>query len=203
MAGMKETPEMMPHSAVVEDALGVREYDLRALHLSQGRIIVEGAINTEMAIRFASAMMHLADEQKPATIVLNSPGGSVADGLMMYDIIRSYPYELTIWCVGMAASMGAVLLAAGHKGRRYILPHSTVMVHEPRLAGSLGGSATSIEKTAQSILETRTMINTILARHTGKSLEEINAVTATDYFMDARQAVTFGICDEVRDFFTE
>ena len=116
---------------------------------------------------------------------------------MIYDIIQSYPYELRIVCIGLAASMGAILLAGGRKGKRFILPHSKVMIHEPLITKGFGGSATSIEQKAKTILEVKRELNEILAKHTGKTLEEINKATAFDNFMSAEEAVEFGICDAI------
>ena len=106
-----------------------------------------------------------------------------------------------MYCTGMASSMGAVILAGGQKGRRFILPHSKVMIHEPLISGGMGGSATSIKRTADSILETKAITNGILAKHTGKTVKEIDKATAFDNFMNAKEAVEFGICDEIRNIF--
>ena len=102
-----------------------------------------------------------------------------------------------MYCTGMAASMAAVLLAGGQPGRRYILPHSKTMIHEPLLSGGVGGSATSIRNISDSILETRSIVNGILAKHTGKSIKEINKATSYDNYMNAEKSVEFGICDKV------
>ena len=107
-----------------------------------------------------------------------------------------------MYCTGLAASMGAVILAGGQRGRRFILPHSKVMIHEPLISGGMGGSATTIEKTAQNILETKAVLNKILSRHTGRTIEKINEATLFDNYMTAEQAVEFGICDDIRSFFT-
>lgn len=188
-------------SAIHEDVNGMRSIGLNDYHLSKGRIFLDEEINSDTAAAFASAMQYLADEKKEVDIYINCPGGGVASGLVMYDIIQSYKYPINMYCTGIAASMAAVLLAGGQKGRRFILPHSKVMIHEPLIAGGLGGSATTIEKTAQSILETRELTNGILAKHTGKTIEEINEATVFDNYMDAKTAVEFGICDEIKDFF--
>ena len=149
------------------------------------------------SLSFASIMKYMQREGKDVTIYLNSPGGEVAAGLMIYDIIQSYPYELRIVCIGLAASMGAILLAGGRKGKRFILPHSKVMIHEPLITKGFGGSAISIEQKAKTILEVKRELNEILAKHTGKTLEEINKATAFDNFMSAEEAVEFGICDAI------
>lgn len=197
----KQQTTMLPRTALFENADGMREVDIRSLHLSKGRIFLEGDITSETANWFAAAMLRLADEQEDAFIFINSPGGEVNAGLMMYDILRSFPGRLTVVCTGLAASMGAVLFAAGQKGRRFILPHSKVMIHEPLIAGGMGGSATSIEKTAQNILGIKALLNGILSECTGRTVEEINRLTKEDYYMDAQQAVDLGICDGIKSLF--
>lgn len=190
-----------PEKTIIEDVNGAKEFSIRAHHIFNGRIFIEGTINQNTAVWFASVMRHLADEKKTVDIYINSPGGEINSGLLMYDIIRSYKYPINMYCIGMAASMGAVLLAGGQKGRRYILPHSKVMIHEPLISGGFGGSATTIEKTAQNILETKSLINGILSEHTGKTIEQVNEATLFDNYMSAEEAVEFGICDEIREFF--
>ena len=108
-----------------------------------------------------------------------------------------------MYCTGMAASMAALLLAGGQPGRRFILPHSKTMIHEPLLTGGVGGSATSIRNISDSILETRKIVNGILAKHTGKTLKEVNKATSFDNYMNAEKSVEFGICDRVVTSLTE
>ena len=110
---------------------------------------------------------------------------------------RHFNLEINIICAGMAASMAAIILAGGQKGYRYILPHSKVMIHEPLLSSGLGGSATSIKNISDSILETREIVNSILAKHTGKSLSEVNKATSFDNYMNAEEAIAFGLCDAI------
>ena len=154
-----------------------------------------------MAIQFAMEMEYLAQLKEPIDIYINSPGGSVNAGLVIYDIIQGLDGEIpiNIYCIGMAASMGAVLLAGGQKGRRFILPHSKCMIHEPLIQKGIGGSATSIKETADSILETKAIICEILAKHTGKTTEEIDKDISFDNFMNAEKAVEYGICDEIKN----
>lgn len=182
---------------------GVREISLRTRHLTHNRIFLTGEVTEEMADNFVSEFLYLADKGEPVDIYLNTPGGSVNAGLVIYDLIQALKgkLEINMYCTGMAASMGAVLLAGGQEGHRFILPHSKVMIHEPLIAGGMGGSATSIKKTADSILETKAITNGILAKHTGKTLKEIDKATSFDNYMNAEEAVKFGICDEVRDLF--
>ncbi len=193
---------MLPKKTTVEDCRGSRDTDIITQQFSKARLYLVGEIDQKMAMDFVAAMSVLADEQRDAEIIINSPGGEVSAGLVIYDIIQSYQYRITMYCTGLAASMGAVILAGGQKGRRYILPHSKVMIHEPLISGGMGGSATTIEKTAQNILETKSVLNKILSRHTGRTIEKINEATLFDNYMTAEQAVEFGICDDIRSFFT-
>lgn len=189
--------------ALFEDANGAREISPFSALFSEGEVFLTGEIHEETAVRFIAALRYHAVNETPLTIWINTPGGQVNAGLAMIDAMQSYPYPLSTFCIGMAASMGAVILAGGQKGRRFILPHSKVMVHEPLISGGFSGSASSIEKAAHSILETKALINGLLAEYTGKSLEEVNGATAFDNYMSAADAVSFGICDEVRPLFRE
>ena len=186
-----------------ESCNGTREVSLRTRHFTNRKLFLTGEVTEEMANNFVSEIIYLAEKGEPIDIYINSPGGSVIDGLVIYDVIQACKnkLEINMYCIGMAASMGAVILAGGQKGRRFILPHSKVMIHEPLIAGGMGGSASSIKKTADSILETKAITNGILAEHTGKTLEEIDEATSFDNFMNAKEAVEFGICDEIRNLF--
>ncbi|MCQ2539994.1 MAG: ATP-dependent Clp protease proteolytic subunit [Acetatifactor sp.] len=186
-----------------ETSNGIREITLRTRHLTNRKLFLTGEVTEDMANDFVSQLLYLAQDDVPVDIYINSPGGSVNAGLVIYDVIQACADKLpiNIYCIGMAASMGAVILAGGQKGRRFILPHSKVMIHEPLIAGGVGGSASSIKKTAESILETKAIINEILAKHTGKTVEEIDEATNFDNFMNAEAAIAFGICDEVKSIF--
>lgn len=186
-----------------ETSNGVREVTLQTKHFTDRKIFLTGEVTDEMANDFVSEFLYLVQTNEPIDIYINSPGGSVNAGLVIYDVIQSCEGKVPInmYCVGMAASMGAVILAGGQKGRRFILPHSKCMIHEPLISGGMGGSATSIKKTADSILETKAITNGILAKHTGKSVEEIDEATSFDNFMNATEAVAFGLCDEIRGLF--
>lgn len=194
---------MLPASYIYEDSDGAREFDLRTLHLSDGTLFLSGSIDRDTAMRFASSMLLLEAEKRDVRIYINSDGGEVNAGLMMYDIMQSFGGKMEVFCIGRAASMAAVLLAGGQKGRRFILPHSKVLIHEPLIAEGFGGSASTIERTAKSILEVRDVTNGIIAHHTGHTLDEVNTATEHDNEMTAQQAVDFGICDEIRGFFKE
>ena len=182
---------------------GMREITLKTKHFTKGRLFLSGPVTEDMANNFVSEFLYLVDKGQPVDIYINSPGGSVNAGLVIYDVIQACEgkIEINMYCIGMAASMGAVILAGGQKGRRFILPHSKVMIHEPLISGGMGGSATSIKRTADSILETKAITNGILAKHTGKTVQEIDKATAFDNFMNAKEAVEFGICDEIRNIF--
>ncbi len=192
---------MLPEYALYEDSSGVSEHRLSTLHLADGRVFIRGDITPDTAVRFSSSLLYLAKEKIPVRIYINSGGGEINSGLIMYDAIQDYPGDLEIYCIGRAASMAAVLLAGGRKGKRYILPHSQVMIHEPLIASGYGGSASTIEKTARSILDVRDMLNGIIAEHSGHTLGEVNKATETNCWMTAKEAVEFGICDKIRSMY--
>lgn len=179
---------------------GIREVSLFTKNLSERKIFLTGEITEDLANKFVMQMMYLVSASSdPINIYLNSPGGTVDAGLVIYDIIQSCDGKVpvNIYCIGMAASMGAVILASGQKGRRFVLPHSRIMIHEVRIDGGLSGTVTSIKKAAESMEQTNAIAAEILAKHTGKSLEEIYEATSFDNYMTPEEAKTFGLCDEV------
>ena len=184
-------------SIELESARGIREVSLKTHHLMNRKIFLQGEINAEAAGIFLEQMMYLEETPGEVDLIINSPGGEVTPGLMIYDILSAAKVPVNMICTGFAASMAAIILASGQKGHRFILPHSKVMIHEPLIAGGIGGAASSIRNLSDSILATRDITNGILAKHTGKTLEEINSATAYDNYMNAGQAVAFGICDRV------
>ncbi len=182
----------------VESANGVREVSLATRHLMDRKVFIDGSITSTMADCFLSQMLYLEqDPSEPVTIYINSTGGEINAGLVIYDTIQGSDLKINMICTGMAASMAALILAGGQKGRRYILPHSKVMIHEPLIPGGIGGSASSIKNISDSILETRNMVNEILSVHTGKTIDEINEATDHDNYMRAEEAIEFGICDAI------
>lgn len=184
----------------VEGVNGTREVSLYTRHLTNRNIFLNGEINADMANFFLTQLLYLEETpDEPVNIYINSPGGEVNAGLMIYDAIQGSKLEINMICTGLAASMAAVLLAGGQRGSRYILRHSKVMIHEPLLANGVGGSATSIRKISESIIETRELVNGILAKHTGKTVEEINEATSFDNYMSAEEAIAFGLCDRITD----
>lgn len=186
-----------------ETCNGIREVTLQTKHFSNRKLFLTGEVTEQMANHFVSELLYLTEKTDPIDIYINSPGGRVDAGLVIYDVLQACEgkVEINMYCIGQAGSMGAVILAGGQQGHRFILPHSKVMIHEPLIAGGMGGSATSIKKTAESILETKAITNGILAKHTGKTIEEIDEATSFDNFMNAEEAVAFGICDEIRNIF--
>lgn len=188
----------LPAYALDESANGIQPIPLATyVFYENGDIYINGTIDDALAKDFIMLLRLAAKLEKVLRIHINSPGGSVTAGLAMYDAMKAYPYAVYIYVEGLAASMAAVLAAGGTKGKRFIMPHSKMMVHEPLISGGMGGSATSIQRTAESIMETKKIINSLLAEFTGKSIEEIDENTAYDNYFNAQQAVEFGLCDEV------
>lgn len=184
-------------SLVKETSSGIQKVSAEDKLFSSRNIFI-GNIDSETALDFTKEFMCLSKESgEPVNIYIKSPGGEVNSGLLIYDLIRSSKLLINTYCIGEAYSMGAVLLAAGQKGRRFILPHSRVMIHEPLIQSGVGGSVTSILRISDSIMETRRLLNELLAKHTGRTIEEINKATSFDNFMNAHEAVEFGICDEI------
>ncbi len=184
-------------SIEVESASGTREVSLTTRHLMNRIIFINGKIDTDTANSFVSQLLYLEESGEPITIYIDSLGGEVNAGLMIYDAIQGSDLTINMICMGMAASMAAIIFAGGQKGRRFILPHSKVMIHEPLISSGVGGSATSIKNISDSILETRKVLNGILSKHTGKTEKEINKATSFDNTMNAEDAVKFGLCDSI------
>ena len=182
----------------IENSSGIREVSLYTHNLMQRRVFLLDEINTVSANNILTQLLYLQSENdKPVNILINSGGGQVGAGLMLYDIITSMKVEVNMYCIGMAASMAAVLFAAGEKGHRFMLPHSKTMIHEPLMSGGVGGSATSINDISKSIMDTKKLLNEILSKHTGKTAKEIDRITQHDHYMNAIESIDFGICDEI------
>ena len=139
--------------------------------------------------------LQMEDPKKDIHLYINSPGGSVTAGMAIYDTMQFLSCDVTTYCIGMAASMGTVLLAGGTKGKRYALPHSSVMIHQP--SGGAGGQASDISIAAKEIIRWRETLNGVLAKHTGKSIEQIAKDSDRDFYMSAKDALTYGIVDRV------
>ena len=176
---------------------GERSYDIYSRLLKERVIFIVGQIEDHMANLVVAQLLFLESENpdKDISIYINSPGGSVTAGLAIYDTMQFIKPDISTLCIGQAASMGAVLLAAGAKGKRFSLPHSRVMIHQP--LGGFQGQASDIEIHAKEILKIREKLNQLLANHTGQSIETIDNDTERDNFMGSDQAVEYGLIDEV------
>jgi len=176
---------------------GERAYDIYSRLLRERIVFLSDEINDPVASLVTAQLLFLEaeDPDKEIYLYVNSPGGSVTAGLAIYDTMQYIRPPVSTLCLGQAASMGAVLLAAGAKGKRYALPHSRIMIHQPM--GGAHGQASDIEIQAREILRIRAQLNEILARHTGQELDKIEADTDRDRFMTGLEAKQFGLIDEV------
>ena len=176
---------------------GERAYDIYSRLLKDRIIFIGTPIDDTIANLIIAQILFLQMEEpeKDINVYINSPGGSVTAGLAIYDTMQFVKCDVSTYCVGQAASMGALLLAAGTKGKRYSLPHSRVMIHQPW--GGTQGSASDIHIQAKEILKLKEQLNQILAKHTGQPLERIEKDTDRDYFMSSDEAKSYGIVDEV------
>ncbi|HEY6421026.1 MAG TPA: ATP-dependent Clp endopeptidase proteolytic subunit ClpP [Candidatus Binataceae bacterium] len=182
---------------VEQTGRGERSYDIYSRLLKDRIIFVGGQVTDEMASLVTAQLLFLESEDpdREVNMYINSPGGSVTAGLAIYDTMEFVRPPVSTLCVGMAASMGAVLLAAGAKGRRYALPHSRILIHQ--LSGGFQGQATDIEIQAREALRQREVMNEILSRHTGQNMKKVEKDTERDNFMSASEAVEYGLIDQV------
>ena len=182
---------------VEQTGRGERSYDIYSRLLKDRIVFLGGPIGDEVANLITAQLLFLESEdpEREINMYINSPGGSVTAGLAIYDTMQFVKPPVSTLCVGQAASMGSFLLAAGAKGRRYALPHSRIMIHQ--LSGGFQGQASDIEIQAREALRLKSVLNEILARHTGKNLKQIEKDTERDTFMGASQAVEYGLIDEV------
>lgn len=187
----------MSNHYIDETSSGTREIAVDSELLTERRLFITGPITLETALIFVQAMLHLMKSSEPIYIYISSPGGDVNAGLMMYDIIQGCKNEIYIYCLGQAFSMASVILAGGQKGRRFILPHSQVMIHEAMLGVGAGGTAGSVRNIAERLNNLQDQLNGILSKHTGRSLEDIVRDSSYDNFMSAEKAVELGFCDAI------
>jgi ATP-dependent Clp protease protease subunit len=176
---------------------GERAYDIYSRLLKERIVFLSGPVNDDSANIVIAQLLFLEaeDPKKDIYLYINSPGGSVSAGLALYDTMQHIKPDVSTICVGLAASMGAVLLSAGAKGKRYVLPNSEVMIHQPW--GGTEGQASDIAITAKHILRTRETLNKILAKNTGKPLSQIEKDTDRDFYMSAEESKKYGIIDEI------
>jgi ATP-dependent Clp protease protease subunit len=184
---------------VEQTGRGERSYDIFSRLLNDRIIFLSDEVNDATASLVVAQLLYLEaqDPDKDISFYINSPGGSVTAGMAIYDTMNFIKCDVSTVCIGMAASMGAFLLSAGTKGKRFALPNSEIMIHQP--LGGAKGQATDIKIQAELILRTRDRLNAILAQNTGKTVEEIARDTERDNYMTAQQALEYGLVDKVID----
>ena len=180
---------------VEQTSRGERSYDIYSRLLKERLIFIVGPVDDYMANVVVAQLLFLESENpdKDVALYINSPGGVVSAGLAIYDTMQFIKPDVSTICIGQAASMGAVLLTGGTKGKRFALPHSRIMIHQP--LGGFQGQAADMEIHAKEMLDTRDRLNRILARHTGQSVEKVKRDTDRDNFMDAADAIAYGLID--------
>ncbi|TDJ47706.1 MAG: ATP-dependent Clp endopeptidase proteolytic subunit ClpP [Gammaproteobacteria bacterium] len=182
---------------VEQTARGERAYDIYSRLLKDRVVFIVGGVDDTVANLIVAQLLYLESENpdKDVHLYINSPGGAVTAGLAIYDTMQFIKPDVSTICVGQAASMGSLLLAGGAKGKRYCLPHSRIMIHQP--SGGFQGQASDIDIQAREVLHLRERLNAIMAKHTGQSLETIERDSDRDYFMDGETAVSYGLIDTV------
>ncbi|MDO4153968.1 MAG: ATP-dependent Clp endopeptidase proteolytic subunit ClpP [Clostridia bacterium] len=182
---------------VEQTSRGERSYDIYSRLLNDRIIVLSDEVNDATASLVVAQLLYLEgqDNEKDISLYINSPGGSVTAGLAIYDTMQYIKCDVSTICMGMAASMGAFLLSSGAKGKRYALPNSEIMIHQP--SGGAQGQATEIDIVARHILRTREKLNKILAENTGKPIEQIARDTERDNFLSAEEALDYGLVDKI------
>jgi ATP-dependent Clp protease protease subunit len=188
---------MLVPMVIEKTSQGERAYDIYSRLLKERIIFLGGAIDNDTANLVVAQMLFLASEdpKKDISFYINSPGGHVSAGLAILDTMNHIQPDVSTVCVGLAASMGAVLLSAGKKGKRFVLPNAEIMIHQP--SGGAEGQASDIEITAKHILATRERLNKILAKNCGQTLKKIETDVDRDFFMTAEESVSYGIVDKM------
>ena len=178
---------------------GERQYDIFSRLLNDRIIVLSDEVNDTTASLVVAQLLFLEgqDPEKDISLYINSPGGSVTAGMAIYDTMQYIKCDVSTICMGMAASMGAFLLSSGAKGKRFALPNSEIMIHQPLIAGGLSGQCTDIKIHSDHLVRTREKLNTLLAQNTGKSVEQIAIDTERDNFMYAQEAMEYGLIDKV------
>lgn len=186
-------------NVIEQTSHGERFYDIFSRLLNDRIIVLSDEVNDATASIVVAQLLFLEsqDSEKDIYLYINSPGGSITSGMAIYDTMQYVKCDVSTICVGMAASMGAVLLAGGAKGKRIALPHSEIMIHQPLIGGGLSGRCTDIKIHSDHMVKTREKLNKILAADTGRSIEEIERDTERDNFMTAEEAVAYGLIDKV------
>ena len=188
-------------NVLIKSSNGITQVSADSRLLAQRKVFIEGEIDSEAACEFIKKIMILnaEDSSKPIDVLINSPGGEINSGMVMYDVIQASKAPIRMFCIRRAYSMGAVLFACGNHGR-YMLPHGELMLHEPLLGNRVGGNSSSIKSISESLLETKRKMNQILAKHTGKSEKEVEKATSYDHYYSPEESIEFGLCDKIVDF---
>lgn len=183
---------------IEQTSRGERSYDIYSRLLKDRTIFLGTVINNEVANAVMAQLLFLEMENpnKDIHLYINSPGGSVTDGLGIYDIMKFVKCDVATYCIGMAASMGSLLLMAGTKGKRHILPNSKVMIHQPQVWG-MAGAASDIEIHARELIKTKTKLTSLYAEHTGQTIEQLSADMDRDNYMTPEEAVKYGLVDKI------
>jgi ATP-dependent Clp protease protease subunit len=194
---MSEITQTLVPMVVEQTARGERAYDIYSRLLKERLVFIVGQVEDHMANLVVAQLLYLESENpdKDIHLYINSPGGSVTAGLSIYDTMQFINCDVSTICVGQAASMGALLLGGGAKGKRFALPHSRIMVHQP--SAGFSGQATDIDIHAREVLELKRRLNEIMATHTGRKVEQIQDDLERDNFMSGAQAVEYGLIDTV------
>lgn len=184
---------------VEQTSRGERSYDIFSRLLNDRIIMLSDQVNDATASLVVAQLLYLEsqDTEKDISLYINSPGGSITSGMAIYDTMQYIKCDVSTICIGMAASMGAFLLAAGAKGKRFALPNSEIMIHQPLISGGLSGQCTDIKIHSDHLVRIRQRMNEMLAANTGKPLEQVQADTERDNYMTAQQAMEYGLIDKV------
>ena len=199
MCASTETMSLVPY-VVEQTSRGARSYDIFSRLLNDRIIMLSEEVNDTTASLVVAQLLYLEsqDPDKDISLYINSPGGSVSAGFAIYDTMQYIKCDVSTICIGLAASMGAFLLSSGAKGKRFALPNSEIMIHQPLIGGGgLSGQATDIQIRTENLLRTKENLNRILSENTGKSMEEISRDTDRDNFMTAKEAMEYGLIDKV------
>ncbi len=201
---MHKNQRMVP-IVIEQSGRGERSYDIYSRLLKDRIIFVGGQVDDDMANLVIAQLLFLSNENPTAdiSIYVNSPGGSISAGLAIYDTIQFIRSDVATYCVGMAASMGAVLLAAGAEKKRFALPNSRVLIHQPLIRGVLTGPATELDIEAREIIRLRKRLYTILSNHTGQSVEQIERDCDRNKWLNAEEAVEYGCVDQILETMPE
>ena len=184
---------------VEQTSRGERSYDIFSRLLNDRIIILSDQVNDATASLIVAQLLYLEsqDIEKDISLYINSPGGSITSGMAIYDTMQYIKCDVSTICIGMAASMGAFLLAAGTKGKRLALPNSEIMIHQPLISGGLSGQCTDIKIHSDHLLRTRQKMNEMLSENTGKPLKQVEEDTERDNYMTAQEALEYGLIDKV------